>query len=198
MPSKLVGLMKGLAWTDFQGSPDATKPKLDAFTSATFVLPPIAPIRNGSSWRFDDNVTVTITMNNQRSWRRQASGQSAQYWTDLLKHEQGHYDITALIARDLFIDVMQLKANTYANSAAAVADLRPILNTYAGKVDKISAIYDSKAQTDHGANTGAQMSWNTMIKRAFTEPRNPMMAAPDGTPYKVELLDVLAQNGINP
>jgi hypothetical protein len=190
MPSKLVGLVKSLAWTDFQGQPDPAKPKIDAFTSATFVLPTVMPQQSGGTWQYGDNVTVTITMNNQRSWRRQQGSQGVPYWTDLLKHEQGHYDIVALIARDLFIDVMQLKGNTYATNADALNDLRPIINLYSGKQDKISKIYDSTQQTNHGANA--------MIRRAFTEPRNPAMSAPDGTPYKVKFLDVLGQNGINP
>ncbi len=195
MPSRLVGLIKTLSWNDFQGTPDPRKPNMLAFTSATFSLPPIGPtlIPGTRSFHFEDNVVITITMNSSKSWKRQAQPSN-----DLLKHEQGHYDITALIARNLFIEIMQLKANTYANGAAALADLRPIITKFGGKAEKISVIYDAVQQTDHGTNAPQQATWNAMIRRAFTEPRNPPMSAPDGTPYKVPFLDVLSQNQINP
>jgi len=195
MPSRLVGLIKPLSWSDFQGIPDPGKPRLLAFTSATFNLPTLSPtaIPGTGTFHFEDNVVLTITMNSQKSWKRQAQPSN-----DLLKHEQGHYDIVALIARDLFIEIMQLKPKTYANGPAALADLRPILTKFGGKVQKISDIYDSAQQTNHGGNAPQQLAWNAMIKRAFTEPRIPAMSAPDGTPYRVPFLDVLSQNQIHP
>jgi hypothetical protein len=193
MASRLNGLVKTLTWGDFQGTPDPQKTNLQAFTSATFNLPTLTPtlIPGTRDYHFEDNVAITITMNSQRSWKRQPPN-------DLLKHEQCHYDIVALVARDLFIDIMQLKANTYPNGPAALADLRPILTKYNGKVQKISDIYDSPQQTNHGNSPPSQAKWNAMIQRAFSDPRNPAMSAPDGTPYKIPLLDVLSQNGINP
>jgi hypothetical protein len=185
--------MKTLTWNDFSGTPDPQKPNLQAFTSASFNLPTVTPtlVPGTTNYHFEDNVAITIAMNSQKSWKRTPPN-------DLLKHEQCHYDIVALIARDLFIDIMQLKANTYPNGPAALADLRPILTKYGGKVEKINVIYDSLQQTNHGNNPPSQAKWNAMIQRAFTEPRNPLESAPDGTPYKIPLLDVLSQNGINP
>ena len=193
MPSRLTGLMKTLTWNDFSGTPDPQKPNLQAFTSASFNLPTVTPtlVPGTTNYHFEDNVAITIAMNSQKSWKRQPPN-------DLLKHEQCHYDIVALIARDLFIDIMQLKANTYPNGPAALADLRPILTKYGGKVEKINVIYDSLQQTNHGNNPPSQAKWNAMIQRTFAEPRNPLESAPDGTPYKIALLDVLSQNGINP
>jgi hypothetical protein len=193
MPSHLTGLIKTLAWSDFKGNPDPNKPNLQAFTKANFVLPPLTPvpIPGTKSFHFQDNIAVTITMDSHKSWKRQPPD-------DLLKHEQGHYDIVALIARDLFIDIMQLKAKTYAHGNAALTDLRSVFSKYDGKPQAISTIYDAKAQTDHGINSAQQMRWNGLLQRAFTEPRSPQVTAPDGTAYKVPLLDVLNQNGINP
>jgi hypothetical protein len=193
MPSRLTGLFKTLTWGDFQGNPDPGMPNLQAFTSANFNLPTIIPtvVPGTKSFHFDDNIVVAILMNSQLSWKRTPPN-------DLLKHEQGHYDIVALIARDLFIDIMHLKPNTYPSNPAALADLKPILDKYRGKTKKISDIYDSPQQTNHGNNPSAQMSWNSILQRAFTEPRNPAGAAPDGTPYKIPFLDVLSQNGVNP
>jgi len=195
MPSRLVGLIKTLSWSDFRGNPDPNKPSLVAFTSATFDLPTLSPksIPGTKSFHFEDDVVITITMNSQKSWKREPQPSN-----DLLKHEQGHYDLVALIARDLFIEIMQLKANTYATHADGLADLRPILTKFGGKVEKIAVIYDSVQQTNHGKDASSQAKWNAMFRRAFTEPRRPPMSAPDGTPYKVPFLDVLGQNQINP
>lgn len=203
MASKLVGLFKTLAWTDFAGTPDPLKPKLDAFTSSRFDYPVrhnFVKAPGGATFQFDDTLTLTIVMQSSLSWRRTAKIQAkgSAYETALLKHEQGHYNITALIARDLFIDVMQLKAKHYASSAAGDADLKPILLRYAGKAEKISKIYDSSAETDHGGNPTAQDKWNKMIERAFTEPRAGGGMAADGKIYKIPFLEVLSQNGITP
>jgi hypothetical protein len=202
MPSQLIGLFKTLSWTDFSGAPDPKKPALDAFTSPSFNLPVISPVKvqGTTDFEFQDTVVITISMNPRESWKRQANitKKGATYANDLLKHEQGHYDITALIARDLFIEIMQLKGNTYPTGAAALADLSPILNKFGGKAEKIAVIYDSVQQTNHGANSAPQATWNAMIKKSFTEPRTPPMSSPDGMPYKVPFLDVLAQAGITP
>ncbi len=202
MPSKLVGLFKTLTWNDFTGTPDPTKPTLNAFTHPGFVLPVISPalIAGTKNFHFEDSVVITISMNSSKSWKRQGNINSAgtTYANDLLKHEQGHYDIVALIARDVFIEIMQLKGNTYPKAADALADLRRIITKFDKKTDKISVIYDSVPQTDHGKNSAQQTTWNNMIKKSFTDPRVPAVSAPDGTLYKVPFLDVLHSNGINP
>jgi hypothetical protein len=200
MPSSLVGLSKTLTWNDFTGVPDPQKPKLSAFTSATFVLPAIAPAKvpGAQDFQFADNIIVTITMNSSKSWKRPGIFANPASAGTLLQHEQGHYNIVALIARDLFIELMQLKGRTYPTVAAALGDLQPILTKFGGKAEKISVIYDSGNQTNHGVNASQQATWNGMITRAFTDPRTPTMSSPDGVPYKVPFLDVLAQNGIVP
>jgi hypothetical protein len=202
MPSQLVGLFKTLTWNDFPGLPDPKQPALDAFTSASFNLPVMTPVKvpGTTGFQFQDNVVITISMSSSKSWKRQANltSKGAKYASDLLEHEQRHYDIVALIARDLFIEIMQLKGNTYPNPPAALADLRPIVTKFHGKAEKISPIYDSVQQTNHGKNSSQQATWNAMIRKSFTDLRSPAMSAPDGTPYKVQFLDVLSQNGIKP
>ena len=93
---------------------------------------------------------------------------------------------------------MGLKAKTYPNGNAALADLRPILNRFNGKAQAISTIYDSVSETNHGNDPVAQARWNSMFNRAFNEARSPQVTAPDGAVYKIPLLDVLSQNGIRP
>lgn len=199
MPSKLVGLFKTLAWTDFTGTPPAGSSHL-AFTSADFTLPAVTVVKDAASGQFvmNDNITITINFNASKSWKKMADINAKKLRTpaQILKHEQGHYDIVALIARDLFIDLMQLKANVYANQNALNADVAPILKKYNGTAQKIIDKYDSATESDHGENGAGQTKWDGFIKSAFTTPRTPAQSAPDGTTYKTPLLDVLKTGGI--
>jgi hypothetical protein len=199
MPSKLVGLFKTLAWTDFTGPVDAKSTHL-AFTSATFSLPPVMGVKDATSGQtvVNDNITITITFNAAKSWKKmdEINAKKLRTPAEILKHEQGHYDIVALTARDLFIDLMQLKAKTYANQTALNTDVAPILKKYNGLAQKIIDKYDDKTESDHGENGPGQTRWNGFINSAFTTPRTPAQSAPDGTSYKLPLLDVLKSNGI--
>lgn len=197
--SQLVGLFKTLAWTDFVGTPPAGSTHL-AFTSASFSLPAVTVVKDAASGMsvMNDNITITITFNAAKSWKKmdEINAKKLRTPAQILKHEQGHYDIVALIARDLFIDLMQLKAKTYANQAALNLDVAPILKKYNGTEQKIINKYDSVTESDHGENGPGQTKWDGMIKSAFTTPRTPAQSAPDGTSYKTPLLDVLKANGI--
>lgn len=199
MSSKLVGLFKTLSWSDFSGAPNANSSHL-AFTSAAFTLPPVRAVKDKASGKYvlSDNITITINLNRSRSWKKMAEINAKKLRTpaQILKHEQGHYDIVALVARDLFIDLMQLKGKQYSNQAALNADVAPILRKYNGTAQKIIDKYDSKLQSDHGENGPGQTIWNGIIKSAFTTPRTPPQSAPDGTAYKVPLLEVLKKKGI--
>ncbi|HJQ57137.1 MAG TPA: hypothetical protein VJ890_09540 [Vineibacter sp.] len=199
MPSKLVGLFKTLAWTDFTGTPPAGSTHL-AFTSADFTLPAVTGVKDATTGEFvmNDNITITINFNASKSWKKMDAINAKKLRTpaQILKHEQGHYDIVALIARDLFIDLMQLKANVYKDQAALNVDVAPILKKYNGTAQKIINKYDTAAESDHGENGTGQTKWDGFIKSAFTTPRTPAQSAPDGTTYKTPLLDVLKAAGI--
>ena len=199
MPSKLVGLFKTLAWSDFTGTPTAGSSHL-AFTSAAFSLPAIMAVKDAASGQFvmDDNITITIAFNGAKSWKKmdEINAKKLRTPAEILKHEQGHYDIVALLARDLFIDLMQLKAKTYANQAALNVDVAPILKKYNGTSQKVIDKYDTKTESDHGENGPGQTRWNGFLNSSFNTPRTPAQSAPDGTTYKIPLLDVLKSNGI--
>jgi hypothetical protein len=194
MPSQLIGLFKTLKWTDFVGQPKANSPHL-AFTSTSFGLPLVM-----LSSLVNDNITVKITFNASKSWKKMDEINKKKKRTpeQILKHEQGHYDIVALLARDLFLDLMQLKSNEYKNQTALNKDVRPILTRYNGTEKKLFKKYDLPTESNHGENGIGQDKWNRMIKEAFTKARVPEQSSPDGKKYKVPLLDVLSKNGIRP
>jgi len=215
MPSQLTGLFKKLTWNDFRGPvPQGTQ--FAAMTSSNFTITPnpLKFVHAGSKFQLDDSLTMAIVFNSSTSWKLGTLSQWPNNLQDeLLDHEQGHYDITALVARDLFIKLMNLKANnTYATVNDGQTDFNWWINLYRGNANKIQTAYDS--ETGHSqANVfvpstnmftpphqkgGPQVKWERLIASAFTTVRASGELAPDGTPYKMELMDILKNANITP
>jgi len=201
MPSRLTGLTKSLSWSDF-GTPVSKPAPTPGGTTVAAHTETVAPINygwatSGKLYTLQDNVTVAIQFVASKSWVADwALQQSQQAQDDLLRHEQGHYDITALMARDMFIDIMQLKGQTFANKGALDKAVKDIVNQYA--FQPVHDKYDEPGETKHGMNAAQQKAWDALLIKARTMPRNPPESAPDGTPYKVRLLDALSQAGKSP
>ena len=205
MASKLVGLFRTLQWSDF-GTPRksadpspgvrATAAFTDAdfsFTAGPSPLPVLDPPRK---FTLNDNLEITINFKptsfvNDWVFRRDQAFQDM-----VLKHEQHHYDITALIARDQFIDLMQLKLQTFDSIMDVQIAINAIRGTYKGKIASINSLYDT--QTKDGRDPAEQVKWDGFINTAFTTERVPRLVAPDGVAYKTPLLDVLNAASMHP
>ena len=85
---------------------------------------------------------------------------------DLLKHEQGHYDIVALTARQFYNSLIGLSA---ANATALQQRMNTLLQTYHSNARTVDSRYDSL--TNHGANVSVQQSWDRQIAAAKANPR---------------------------
>jgi hypothetical protein len=201
MASTLTGLFKTLTWGDF-GTPKP-KPEPAAGTTGTAAHTETkAPINyswssKGKSFSLADSVTIQIQFVQSQSWVADwVFNRSKQFQDDLLKHEQGHYDITALLARDMFIEIMQLKAKTFASSGELDRAVAAIVKAHS--FQPVHNKYDEKSETNHGMNDAQQKTWDALFKKSFTTPRSPAMSAPDGTAYKVPLLEVLKTAGKAP
>ena len=72
-------------------------------------------ITNSSAYsRPVDNCTVTAAFGASQSFvMAWLLSESQAYQNGMLNHEQRHYHITALVFRDLFVDVMLLKSRTF-------------------------------------------------------------------------------------
>jgi hypothetical protein len=85
---------------------------------------------------------------------------------ELLKHEQGHYDLLVLVTRALARDYESLEA-------ASVAELGQLLNstrqTHDGRAQALDAEYDK--QTDHSRNRAVQQRWDTSIASGLALPK---------------------------
>lgn len=205
MPSQLSNLIKQLRWADF--GPPANKPAPGPGQTATAALTQTdytistnaeyIPRTNPHRYRLKDDVRITIRFRRPPSWvANWVFQRTSQEQSNLLHHEQGHYDLVALLVRDMFIDIMQLKQTTYTTAQAVIAAINQIQQRYSPKMKPVQDRYDT--DTNHGNVSTQQTRWDGFIQSAFTQARNPPISAPDGTAYKVPLLTVLQQAGITP
>lgn len=200
MPSKLLNLTRVLTWSDFARVNKSPAPgqTMEVAQTATDIVPSgfgIEHIPGGSSVRLKDSVQVEIQFKPKDSWVfNWVFTQSQSYQDALLNHENGHYKIVGLIARDFFLALMALKANTYPNASALQTDLRQVSDSIAAKAQPAQDKYDD--ETKNGTDASKQATWDGYILKAFTTPVSPAQQAADGTPIKIPFLTVLSQAGI--
>jgi hypothetical protein len=147
-------------------------------------------------FRLRDDAVISVVLDRGQTFVNQwALNRPAPFPTDLLHHEQGHYDLVALFCRDMFIEIMTLKQQSLSTPQAVFTAAQAIFQRFDGFIAAVHTPYDN--QTDHGNIAQQQQRWDGFMRGAFTTPRTPSMSAPDGTPYKVPLLDVLRQGGVS-
>ena len=209
MPSTLKNLFfwKTMDWKTFgtpksKPAPTASHRRPGANTHARWkfsTAPKEEKIPGTKLYRLKDNVGVTIDFDKGKSWVATwvFDPSRKQFQKDLLHHEIGHYKICALIARDLFIEIMQLKSKQYSSLAAISKDINGIINRHHNEkvIQKIHDKYDETSEADHGLNAGGQKRWDGYFNKAFTQARVPHQTTPGGTTYKVPLLEILGKAG---
>jgi hypothetical protein len=84
---------------------------------------------------------------------------------DLLKHEQGHYDITALGAREFYNNLIKLSAKSIADLKTSAANLNA---KFQRKINAANKRYDDQA--DHGAKGNVQKTWDQAIAAEMQKP----------------------------
>ncbi len=203
MASRLVNLLRPLTWHDFghprPGSPPAagltaTAAQTRAFPQRSVFAEPVHHT-HPPQFRLRDDVTVTIQLNTSQTFvMAWVFNQPTPFQNSLLHHEQGHYDLVALFCRDMFIDLMALKSSTFSTPQAVLQEAQRIFGQYDPLMAAVHTPYDN--DTQRGNNSAQQTRWDGFIQTAFTQARNPPMQAPDGTPYKVLLANVLRQGGV--
>ena len=197
MASQLLNLFRTLSWSDFPtrqaSAPGPNDPPADAAATMVNVLPSgLSLAGSPPNLRLADTITVTIAFDPVNSYKNSWVMTMPQAFQDnMLVHEQGHYNLTALLARDFFLQLMAMKANAYATAAAMQADLNAAQAATVARAQEISDDYD--AGTSHGSDANGQATWNGYITTAFNQAASPPQTAADGTPIKVKLIDVLTQ-----
>jgi hypothetical protein len=203
--SQLQGLFRTLTWSDFkQVTKPAPGPGQSANVAQTranvgtnnFSLPPLRGT-HPQQYQLADMITVSITLDAAHCWKADWLTTLPQADQDrLLKHEQGHYDLVALLGRDYFLELMQLKANTYTKMSDFQADLKVLDTRYLKQIQPVQDKYDG--DTTHGRVQARQDAWNGFIQNAFTLVRIPAATDAAGIPLKQPILDVLSNAGMAP
>jgi len=200
MPSRLTNLSKTLTWNDF---PRANRPEPPPNGTAHGAQIGVEIVNQGLALehpagggvQIHDSIHVDIRYRRDQSWvANWVFNRPQSYQDGLLAHEQGHYNLVALLGRDFFLSLMRLKAATYPNAGAAQADLTAASAATAGKAQALQDRYDT--DTQNGTNATQQARWLGFITTAFTMPVSPPQTAADGAPIKVPILEVLRRNGI--
>ncbi|MBT8397231.1 MAG: DUF922 domain-containing Zn-dependent protease [Gemmatimonadetes bacterium] len=79
----------------------------------------------------------------------------------LLKHEQGHWDILGLMAREYHREIKKLRANSVKQLKARFKKLEARIAEKRDKLNSGSGGYDT--ETDHGKKKAAQIKWDALI-----------------------------------
>jgi hypothetical protein len=172
----LEGHDETLDWRDFQGAvPTKRTGGDDAQTEVRFDMQ--------YDYEWDDtkgthhgyrvdHVQVKVELDRSSMWAVTASRTPT-----LLKHEQGHYDIVALIARDLFNELTGWESANPPKRFRKETDLKTAADRLARQAKSLAArisgtsssvgVYDK--QTKHGQDTKAQDQWDKALEAARTK-----------------------------
>jgi hypothetical protein len=164
----MTGFPRALRWDMFTPTQSSRQPPRLAHTSSGYSLAATwsAALIDGA-YRVR-GLRISVALNAAASWATPAARASA----SLLRHEQGHYDITGLVARDLagaILDLALEEVNFTQQTALAefrgrIAELGQQANDTLRRLQSnggIQGIYDQ--QTQHGDNVAAQNRWNSIF-----------------------------------
>ena len=109
----------------------------------------------GNSYRVT-SVSLILSVVKEESWV--VKGKQG---ADLLKHEQGHFDIQALGSREHYNRLLKINAPSKKEMAKQIEALGEEIQK---KIDAKNKSYD--LQTSHGTKKGFQQTWEANIRKA--------------------------------
>jgi hypothetical protein len=144
-----------LTINDFKGSPRTNGGGIIAYTNTTIDYRYIPSWQKGF-YRLD--FTIKLIMNKDESWIDRGKVRSSEMLTEILKHEQGHYNIAYLeqqellrtVGRTVFYDDYLYKA-------------KDILRRIDAKYKQLNVDYDE--DTNHMLNRGQQRNWDAYFSK---------------------------------
>ncbi len=89
---------------------------------------------------------------------------------ELLAHEQGHWDILGLIAREYHKEIKKLRGTSVAQVRSRFRKLEARMAEKRDKLNNGATGYDP--ETDHGRKKAQQKKWKTLIGSCITSGRN--------------------------
>jgi hypothetical protein len=156
----LTGWPRSIGWADF--TEVAVAPD-NAHEAAQIDSRAIQPT-NVSVERSNGTVrvtayTVTLSVFRDNSWVVASQKSGA-----LLNHEQGHYDITGIVARDM---VTQIGAARAASARELQEQIQAIIARSAALGERLTNLYDGDGPTGtrHGSHAANQTRWDDHLRR---------------------------------
>jgi hypothetical protein len=164
-----------LSWQEFPRVVTSRDPPHSAECSASFQLLNMPMVRSGSGATINPHFRIQVFINRNPTpddtgtWVVKGSEADV-----LLRHEQGHYDLAGLAAREYSRELLELLAEGAMDPAAIPGRVNSMNDQIIKELATINERYDHPTLgTDHGLNTRIQDRWNTFIPRHianFLEP----------------------------
>jgi hypothetical protein len=164
----LIGWPKTIRWSEF-GTPVASVPQ--SYTGShtdchieidiNYSWGGVVPVSPGGDYRLKD-IKVVVQIDKQNTWVLQGVNTGTNQ-AQILKHEQGHYNIAGITARDVETALKNLRdsdQNALTTSAGTTAD--GIVSS--GQTEEDTYDGDpTDGGTDHGNDATQQSKWNGLI-----------------------------------
>ena len=202
MPSTLTGVERKLRWPDFKvvatpppGVPaQAAAQTIPTHTAMGGLPHNVAPAGFKPIYQIPDTLVMNVFLD-AASWRLSSVSQwtgADQVW--LIKHEQGHYDIYALMVRDFYVRIRALIGQPFLDLAELHEQMADHRAATIGRIAKLQEAYD--ADTENSRNGGEQWTCWCAIQRASQLHRTPLVAGADGRYLRIDLADALLAAGL--
>ena len=134
-----------LSWNDFKGKPNISSSHLAI--SSTGISYSLHSTEN------DYDYTVAAFFNRSLSWRKPTAD------LKILKHEQGHFDITEIFARKVDSALHQL----HPDRATIKTTIDQLVKKYVDEKNEYQRKYD--LETSFGTNVTTQLEWEVFIRK---------------------------------
>jgi hypothetical protein len=201
--SQLTNVTHQIAWSEFTSHKQDPLPPAGTVAPAAFTKPWIVtqgfglagiPGSKPPKGQVKDTINVSVSLGPE-SWVEDWVFNLPQAkQDDLLNHEQGHFSVGALLARDFYYDLLNLRKKQYNSPTESNADFEALKKARDAAMVSIVTKYDD--DTKHGTVSAQQVRWDGFFSSAATQARTPAETASDGTPLKIRLVDLLKSFGI--
>ena len=168
--SHITGWPRPLQWQEFPHVAVSRDPPNLAECSASFRLATMQMVGRPDAATINPNFRIEVFLN-----RNPTPGDSGSWvvngseTVELLRHEQGHYDLAGLAAREYSRELLELLAEGPMDSAAIPGRVNAMNDQIVRELATINERYDHRTLgTNHGLNTRIQDRWNTFIPRHIT------------------------------
>jgi len=160
---RLAGWPRKIAWSEFK--PVLQRPSgenEDAQIDTQTQQPSRVRVKREQGQFRLGSITMRLAVIHNNSWVVADQKNDA-----LLAHEQGHFDITGLVAGDLVKALGVLRTSTHYSLQREVSRL---FTAYDGWAKDLSEQYDQ--ETNHGRNVEKQSDWQSRIEACIQQGRS--------------------------